>query len=440
MTRPTVTGDREADELMAPRSPLGLPRPAYEGRSLPNLSASIVRAAAVRPSRSAPPTLPPLEGALDPFQGRRTAGTVVHFLVDGLGWDSFRRASADGALAAPGWTDRPRPITTVFPTSTVAALTSSSTAVAPASHGLVGYRQYLPGFGVVADLLRMSPLATPGHDMIVQSEWKPSHISGSPTVFRGGLSAIALSRDRFEPTGFTRVLYDGARYAPYATAADFAHELARLLDGPNPPAAIFAYWDELDTIQHLRGADRPDLFALELSHVADLVAYTASHVSRAVARTTTLVVTGDHGQVPARLPSQVRIDRLPAVLREMSRPLAGDRRAGFLAARPGRVEALEGALTPRLPEGSRIVPMEEAVRAGLFGPSPHHPELMARLGDLLVLPPPPSGLTQRLPGSPPPRRHLSGAHGGLDRAELLVPLIAAPLAEFAAPARRTQQR
>lgn len=420
---------------MAPQGALGLPRPAYGGRSLPNLSRSILQAVGSGGARATSGLLPPLEPAIDPFGGRRSEGPIVHVLVDGLGWDAFVRWADHASGRAGAWTDQARPITTVFPTSTVAALTSSSTAVAPARHGLVGYRQYLPGFGAVADLLRMSPLGVAGQDLLVQSRWRPRHVSGAPTIFRRGVSGVALSRDRFEPTGFTRVLYDGARYAPYATAAHLAHHLARLVTSARPGQAIFVYWDELDTIQHLRGPDDAGLFDLELAHVADLLAYAAGHVPARRARQTTVVVTGDHGQVPASLEAQVRLDRLPAVLRAMARPVTGDRRAGFFAALPGRRAELERALAPHLPRGSRCLPMDAVVADGLFGPPPYHPELAARLGDLLVLMPPPSGLTQLLPGAPPPRRHLAGAHGGLDRAELLVPIITAPLSEFG-PRRR----
>ena len=75
--------------------------------------------------------------------------------------------------------------------------------------------------------------------------------------------------------------------------------------------------------------------------------------------------------------------------------------------------------------------METAVAAELFGPPPHHPELISRLGDFLALVPAPWGLRDLSPGAPTPARHLYGAHGGLAPAELLVPLVTGRLAEFA---------
>jgi hypothetical protein len=321
------------------------------------------------------------------------------------------------------------PITTVFPTTTTTALVSLSSGVAPATHGIVGYRQYLPAYGVVTDMLKFSPTGVARAEVLVGPHWRPSHVSGVPTIFRRGLPAVALSRDKFAGTAFTKLLYDGAPFVPYGTASDLAHELGRLLTQQEPPPVVFTYWDELDTIQHLRGpTDR--LFEFELERLAHLMEYVARTLPPRIRRRTTLMVTGDHGQVPATLAARIPIDRLPKVAQEMARPLAGDRRSGLFAARPGRLEALRIALAEALPDGTRILDVPELIHAGFFGPPPHHPELAERLGDLLVLVPSPAALFYRMPGSTRRARFLPGAHGGLEPEELLVPLVRGRFDEF----------
>ncbi len=222
----------------------------------------------------------------------------------------------------------------------------------------------------------------------------------------------------------------GHRSSRYSTGVELAHQLRRVLERAPPPPAIFVYWDELDTIQHLYGPD-PELVDLELERVAGLLEYAASRVPQSVADSTTVMITGDHGQVPASVAARIAVDAEPAIAAELSRPLAGDRRAGFLAARPGRLNALREALAARLPPGSHVLPMSEALESGLFGPPPFHPEVEQRLGDLLVLVPSPAGLTYLPPGAAH-GRHLEGAHGGLEPDELGVPLITGRLGEFAA--------
>lgn len=438
--RPRRPRAAEESDLLLRNAPLGLPTPAYGGRSIANLPSTLWTAVRGSPPPAEWGLLPALDPSLDPFAARRAPGPTLLFVVDGLGWFPYRDWGRHRGAAVSAWSAWARPVTTVFPTTTTAALTSLSTGTAPGTHGLVGYRQYLPRFGVVADILRMSPVGLAGSDLLVQRGFRPSLISGAPTVFRRGLEAVAVSRDRFERSGFTRVLYDGARYVPYATAADLAHELVRLLSAERPPAVVYAYWDELDTIQHLRGPTALGLFDLEMDHVAALLDYVAAALPPRRARTTTLLMTGDHGQVPAAIEHQLRVDRWGAVVREMAHPLAGDRRAGFFSAKSGRVDALATALARVLPPGSRILRMDDVLAAGLFGPGPFHPELSQRLGDLLTLVPASWGLRDLIPGAPPPARHLFGAHGGLDPEELLVPLVAGPLAEFRTSSRSPRRR
>lgn len=423
MTGPAADPRRE--RLLRPAPPLGVPVPAYDGRSVPNVTTAIVRALGEEPSDG---MLPPLTAELDPFRGRRAEGPVLLFVVDGLGYDRLRSSPA---LGSPGpWSELTAPITTVFPTTTTVALTSLSTGAPASRHGVVGYRQFLPAFGTVVDVLRMTPVAGGGEDAIVGPEWTPALVSGVRTIFRGALAgSTAVSRDRFEGRGFTRMIYDGAGYAGYGAWADFAGALADRLERVQGPSLTVAYWDEVDTVAHLRGPADPAV-DLELERLGALLDFVARRLGSAAARATTVVLTADHGLVPTDPARQVAIDGEPSILAQLARPPAGDRRVGLLRARDGALGRLREALRERLPDGSRILAGPDAVEAGLFGPPPFHPELSERIGDLVVLVPSPTGLTYRVPGKLPLRRLLRGAHGGLEPDELLVPLVAGSLDRF----------
>lgn len=426
VARPDEALEREAESLLRPEAELGVPVPAYRtGRSLPSITSTVTRALGVEVDGS-PELTPPLTAELDPFEGRRAEGTVLVFLVDALGWNAVRAARRAGRSLPAAWAGRMHPITSTFPTTTTVALTSLSTGEAPGRHGIVGHRIFLPEFGSVVEILRMAPPGSGVPDAFVGPDWTPRHVSGVATAFRRGLPAVALSRDRFEGTGFTRLLYDGAEYVPYSTAADFAHLLGELLRRPRPPAVVYAYWDELDTVQHLRGP-LPEFASFEASQVERILAAARERVDPATARRATVLLASDHGQVPMERSQEVAVDREAAIASHLLHPPTGDRRAAFLTARPGHREALEAALRERLPPGSRTIPMSTAIRAELFGPPPFHPELADRLGDFLVLVPPPVGITYRIPGASPRSRYLVGAHGGLDPDELLVPLVAGSL-------------
>lgn len=396
---------------------------------MPNLSSSVVRALG-HELRGEPRVAAPLAPDLDPFAGDPAEGPVVVLLVDGLGWRESDHSHVPSSEVYPAaWSGRARPITTVFPTTTTVALTSLTSAQPPSRNGVVGHRIYLPTFGVVAEVLRMAPNGVGTIDALAGPGWVPAMVSGSPSIFRLGVPGVALSRDRFESSAFTRMVYDGATYVGFSTASDLAYHLRELLGRAEPPSLIFAYWDDLDTIQHLHGPS-PDFDAFESRHIHAILAAARQRLDPKLARRTTVIVTSDHGQVPADPHHEFAIDARPEIVEHLARPPTGDRRVGFLTARPGHLQALTSAVEAALPSGHRILPMPIALEAGLFGPPPYHPELSERLGDLLVLVPSPACLTYRLPGAAPRGRFLLGAHGGLDPAELVVPLVAGPLSKL----------
>jgi len=411
-------------------------RPAWNGRALPSITASLLAATGHDAPDAPVPLAPPLSADLDPFHGGRAEGPIVLFLIDSLGWRSFRaaveRPTSESLAPLANWAEHAAPITTVFPSTTTAAMTALSTATFPGRNGVVGHREFLPRWGVVADLLRMAPMTATGHDTLIGPGWLPRELTGTPTVFELGLSGCALSRDKFAGTAFTRLLYTGAEYCPYSTASDLAYELALVLSRPRPPEVVFVYWDELDTSHHLRGPDQY-LFDLEVDRLAHLVRAAALRVDPEVRRRVTLLVTGDHGQVACPESANLPLEQHPALLQLMVHPPAGDRRAGFFALREGSESEFESRIRPLLPAESHYWRMDRAIEEHLFGPPPYHPEIKLRTGTFLAVPAQPGGITYAAPGNPVPRRRFAGAHSGLEPEEMWVPLISGTLEALTGP-------
>src|SRR6059058_1358091 len=75
-----------------------------------------------------------LDGVADQVAGARQ---VVLLVLDGLGWGQLK----DRPALAPTLSHMAGgPITSVVPTTTAVALTSITTGLPPAAHGVVGYR------------------------------------------------------------------------------------------------------------------------------------------------------------------------------------------------------------------------------------------------------------------------------------------------------------
>ena len=122
--------------LRAPDSTAPAPvLPDYQGACIANVISRVLSAQSHSPATSSSSStthdwLP---------EAAEHADQVVLLVLDGLGWNQLRARSALAPnLSAAAGIDRP--ITSVAPTTTAAALTSITTGRPPSDHGILGYR------------------------------------------------------------------------------------------------------------------------------------------------------------------------------------------------------------------------------------------------------------------------------------------------------------
>src|SRR5919205_4341991 len=142
-------------------------RPDYAGGSLVNLVATLVA------PRGGKALHEPLRG----FTLDADVGNVVLLIIDGLGDNYLRRHGAGSELARR----RKRALTSVFPSTTASAITTSYTGCTPLEHGLTGWFTY---FGEAACVCAALPFKSRG-DMLPLSVRgvKAQDVYLSPTLF-----------------------------------------------------------------------------------------------------------------------------------------------------------------------------------------------------------------------------------------------------------------
>ncbi|MEP6843676.1 MAG: alkaline phosphatase family protein [Pseudolysinimonas sp.] len=348
-----------------------------------------------------------LPNCLEALRGRRAAlglAPVTHavvLLADGMGWSALSaRAGHARTLASRLGVDAP--ISSVFPTTTAAALATLTTGQLPGQHGLVGYSV----LDAVND--RVVNQLTGWDDGAMTADWQRL-----PTLFQSaddtGLSSIAIGPARYADSGFTRAVLRGAEYRAAGSIADRLDRAHRALSGP--PALIYVYVPELDTAAHSHGLDSPHwLAALEELDAA---------VGRLVLRlgpSHGLLVTADHGVIDVPHESQIVV--APELL-EGVRHVAGEPRCLQLHLEAGESPDVH-AERWRDNEGSRawVATRSEAIGAGWFGEVA--PAVLPRIGDVLV------AARKRVAyyADPDDRgRKMIGQHGSLSADELTIPLL-----------------
>src|SRR5256885_767436 len=144
--------------------------PNYSGCSLVILVASIVQARGGKPRHPVLDALPAAELS--------EAENIVLVIIDGMGDGYLRRRGAGGELARRRRTS----ITSVFPSTTASAITTSYTGCTPLEHGLTGWFTYFGEAGCVGAPL---PFTSRGDAMPLQKRsFQPEKAFTAPAIFK----------------------------------------------------------------------------------------------------------------------------------------------------------------------------------------------------------------------------------------------------------------
>jgi hypothetical protein len=410
-------------------------RPDFAGRGLANVAPTVLRLLAP----SAEVELPPLDSSILPDAMTTGIKTVVLLVADGFGHLQLQREVAAGnapnlaeLLARASQGDEMvaySPITSVFPTTTVAALGSVNSAVTPADHGLLGYTLYLPDFEMVAEMIRWGPLnrrvsftdpefgCTPEAFFWAQTTYARLQAAGVTRTF-------AVNPLHFAGTALTRMLHQSATYSGYISTSSLQPLVSRLLAESHEPTYIYAYWPTIDTISHIIGP-------MTAEHGAEVASFDFQ-LGRLLRNLpdrgdTLLLMTADHGHVDTSPDFNVALGDHPELMAMLRVLPAGERRATYLHSKPGATTEVAAYARERLRDVATAMLRDDAVEQGLFGPGPLSERAAGRIGDVLLFPRANLGLVapvDNLDGSMPKAPAFRGLHGGLTPDEALVPLLA----------------
>jgi hypothetical protein len=375
--------------------------PDYGRRSLAELTPSLLSALG-------------MTGMPNPL-GVDPAGRVCLLLVDGLGVDQL----AEHAAAAPFLSSLlgPDPLTAGFPSSTPVSLSTLGTGAPPGAHGILGV-SFEASHGELLDALRWTTHR--GGNLVDQREsLPPEQVQRLDTALHraatAGVEVRVVSSRVFRGSGLTRAALRGGEYRGVHALGDLAAELITALAAP-APVFCYGYHANLDALGHVYGPGSLP-WRLELT-VVDRV---ASLVAEALPPDGLLVVTADHGMVSVPAAERIDADTDPE-LRAGVRLLGGDPRSRHVYAEPGAAADVLAAWTEQLGSLAWVVPGEQAVADGWFGPI-RSAEVRSRVGDVVVAARGSAAVIRSK--AEPFLAKLIGQHGSLTPAEQRIPLLLA---------------
>lgn len=416
--------------------------PNYDGLSIANIPATVAAMLGVNlpkgdawrsPPSGAPPLAEDLWSDLAPGVRR-----VVLVVLDAVGYLAFQAALAeDEDLAFNRLIEAGRlvPLTSVFPSTTTAALSSVWTGRTPAEHGLLGYELYLREYGTVANMIYFSPPRAKVLGVLLDWGLEPEKFLPVPglaeVLAQHGVTTRALIHDAFVKSPLSRIHFRGASEVHgFITSADMWVGLRHMLTQYRDERLFLAaYWGSVDAIAHLRGP-ASEAWAAEMRNLAySLEREFLGLLTPADRQGTLLLITADHGQVHAPPQQATLLSQHPHLRDALLLPPTGESRAAYLYPRQGCTGDVRRYLEKHL--GQRFVVLESAValEAGLFGAGPPADRTPDRIGDLIAL-----ARGSNLWHWSEKEIKICGRHGGLTAGEMLVPFLAVRLDDVAVPA------
>jgi hypothetical protein len=324
------------------------------------------------------------------------ARVVVLLVLDGLGWDAVQGFPALLPIlnSMTGGA-----ITTVVPSTTAAALTSITTGLSPAEHGVVGFRVAVDG------------------DVLNVLGWQMARAKRAPDPFTIQRHAPFLGRpitvvtsSSFRNSGFTRVHLRDTEFVGFRAESTLVEHLRNLTRGE--ATFVYTYYPGIDEVAHEFGL-HDGYYTAELAATDRLV----GEVLDALPADAALVVTADHGQVHLDPESWLPLGDVEPFVAFGS----GDGRFRYLHAKKGAADDLAAAAREKFGTQAWVLSRLELLDGGWLGPDPA-PSTRRRVGDVVLAA---RDDVAFIDPAMPRELGLRSAHGSVTATEMLVPCLAA---------------
>jgi len=409
--------------------------PAYGGYNFADIPNTVLSLFGADPGR------PVLDAEILATISSRKFKHVLVLLIDGFGFADFiaraprypffRKICERGDVFS---------LTSVFPSTTSAALTTFFSGLTPQEHGLPEWNVYLKEVDETIQTLPFKRMSGKYVDELLDAGLNPSLLYDGPTIFEKlkahGIPSLVFNQRSYAYSGYSSVTRRGAAAMGFQNGSDLMVHLARRLQAAAAPQFFYVYWDAFDNLEHTYAPGSAETeFELEsISHMFN--EQLLARLGGKVAEDTLLLITADHGHVPV-LPEQLTLlSKFPEVASALMQSPAGRTifptggiRDLILHLRPEKLAATQQFLEEKLRGKADVWTTQHAIERGVFGLNAPTPRFLERAGNLWVLPYENQTVWFEYPDKKD-KTHFRGHHGGLSPTEVFIPLGVATLAEL----------
>lgn len=355
-----------------------------------NVTNSILKHYGFREKHS---TLPKLDKILE-----KNYKNIIYVIFDGMGsYILDSHLNKDSFLHKQKIND----LTSVFPSTTGAAIPSILSGLTPKEHGWLDWACYFKEYGRTIELFRNNDYFTKEP---VDTGLK---IFDSTLKYESIVEIIAEKVNvyeilpSFKPNGFENI------------AEAFAN-LVKLCNQPDKKFIHF-YWDNPDKLLHKKGC-----LDFEIKNMINDYNNYFEDIAKKV-KDTLIIITADHGLTDIEESDYIYLNNIPEIYDYMATPPYMDWKATFFNIKSNKIELFKKCFNKLFKDEFILCDKEQYINEFLGSGNPHK-RLDDFVGDFVAISTGKKAFCYKLLNAPDKKIN-KATHGGLTEEEMIVPLI-----------------
>lgn len=352
------------------------------------------------------PTLPKLDTHLSKFYKN-----IVLIVLDGMGTDMMERNLSPMSFLRRNFTEN---LTSVFPSTTAAAMTSYYTGLSPNEHGWLGWSLFFKEFCRTIDIFTNldSYTKTP-----VASANAAEFVMPYETIYRDIAGSIIGNVQPFTITNEKIAIAEKGNIHKTADTFERVCELIKMICISNQNTFTYVQWNSPDDVTHKDGV------------TGEKTAETMKSLNKQIETLckgltdTLVIVSADHGMKD--ITEEIKINYIPDIMECLVIPPFVESRAAACFVKNDRRTDFERAFHNHLGNDFILLSKNDILTKGILGGGRTHPKITDFIGDYMICAIADKSVKYLTLNTKPKPPHAAD-HGGLTEEEMTVPLIIIP--------------
>lgn len=347
---------------------------------------------------------------------------VILLFIDAFGWRFWQQFADHPFIKRCDQEGIVSKITSQFPSTTAAHVTTIHTGQTPAESGIYEWYQYEPKVNRVIAPLLFSYAGDDTSETLLATKIPAQEFFPFRTIYerlhQEGVDSFLFHESHINQSSYSQAVTKGAHLMGYLSLVQGLRSLSELHSSKlSKKNYSFFYHSHIDFVGHRKGIEDPS-FGKSILYCLDHLEKELIPSLQRGGKKTALLVTADHGMVNVYPKKTLYLNQVLPNLQDslVVKDPAGSCRDLFLKIKEDQREAVILQIRDAIKGVAEVWKIEDLLAAGVFGKGPFNSRFLERVGNIVILPYENEAVwwfeRHRF------EQHFYGSHGGLTPQEM----------------------